>query len=74
MSEVDKPDEQLPNEIVEIDEAWLASHIIAILMYLEEKFGPDASAISKVADVLRNTLSKVQNGTQNASDNNSVQQ
>jgi hypothetical protein len=74
MSEVDKPDEQLPNEIVEIDEAWLASHIIAILMYLEEKFGPDASAISKVADVLRNTLTKVQNGTQDATDNNSVQQ
>lgn len=74
MAKVNKPDEQGINEIVEIDEAWLASHIIAILMYLEEKFGPDASAISKVADVLRGTLAKVQNGTQDAADNNSVQQ
>ena len=74
MSEVEKNDEQLPTEIVEIDEAWLASHIIAILMYLEEKFGQDAAAISKVADVLRGTLEKVKNGTQNAADNNSVQQ
>lgn len=73
MSEVDKPDEQLPNEIVEIDEAWLASHIIAILMYLEEKFGQDAAAISKVAEVLRQTLEKVQNGSQDATDNSGVQ-
>lgn len=73
MSEVESSETTQPNEIVQIDEAWMASHIIAILMFLEEKFGDDASAISKVADVLRETLDKVRNGSQDATDNNSVQ-